>query len=194
MASSSSLDRIILTPRVRHQLEFLLIGLSALYVRESTGAARLRRGTTAAGQISSQVKRMVCAEPSPGPTSEADHALPLERQAAAAYLLFLSVRDLHEGAVLALIDQHELVAAELDAGVHARDALARYHDVIVVGTADSDARVALIHQQLAVVELQTHGARRGRFAELSRRALTQALDARLVLAFYLFAQAPHVIE
>jgi hypothetical protein len=100
-----------------------------------------------------------------GHASEADNALPLELQAVVAYERFLSVGTLHESAVCALIDQYKkLVMGDLDAGVQARDEVTLYDHVTVVGTADGDARVPFIHQQLAVTEPQTqsHAARRMR--------------------------------
>src|SRR4029077_340132 len=54
-------------------------------------------------------------------TSETDHPLPLDLQAVAPHERFFAVGALHEGAVRALIDQHELVAIDLDARMQARD-------------------------------------------------------------------------
>src|SRR4029077_12602767 len=71
-----------------------------------------------------------------GPTSEADHATPLKVRAVAAYERFLSVGGLHVGAVGTLIDQYELVATDLDAGVRQRDPFAHHHDVQVLAAAN----------------------------------------------------------
>src|SRR5579872_3405723 len=69
---------------------------------------------------------------------EADHPLSLDLQAVAPHEGFLAVGCLHERAVGALVDQHELVAADLDARVQARDQVALDHDIVVLGTADGD--------------------------------------------------------
>src|SRR6185312_6920274 len=50
-----------------------------------------------------------------GQASESDHALPLDLQAVTPDEGFLAVVGLHERAVGALIDQHELAAVDLDA-------------------------------------------------------------------------------
>src|SRR5436305_4081155 len=102
-----------------------------------------------------------------GQAPEADHALALDLQAVAAHERFLAVGALHEGSIGALIDQHELVAADLDAGVQARDEVALNHHVVVLGPADGDARMALVDQQLPILPLQAQaqvmsGARLGR--------------------------------
>jgi len=98
--------------------------------------------------------------------SEADHAPPTDLQDVAAHVQLLSLGGLHEGAVRTLIDQCELNATDLDAGVQARDHVALDHDVVFLGATNGDARLALIHQQLAIIEPQpqTHAACRGRIA------------------------------
>ena len=48
---------------------------------------------------------------------EADHPLTSDLQAVAAHERFLTVRALHEGAVGALVDEHELVTVDLDTRV-----------------------------------------------------------------------------
>src|SRR6185369_17538513 len=95
-----------------------------------------------------------------GQASEADHAPPLELPDVLAYEQFLSVVSLYERAVRALVDQYELAATDLDAGVQARAQAALHYDVILLGTANGDARGALVHHQLAVIEPQpqTHAA------------------------------------
>ena len=52
-----------------------------------------------------------------GEASEAEHAVPLDLQDVAAYEQFLSVAGLHEGAIRALVDQHELSATDLEGRV-----------------------------------------------------------------------------
>src|SRR5437588_2342607 len=68
-----------------------------------------------------------------GHAPEADHALTLDLQAVAAHERFLAVGALHEGSIGALIDQHELVAADLDAGVPARGEAGLPHPVAGLG-------------------------------------------------------------
>src|SRR6516165_5789520 len=89
-----------------------------------------------------------------GQPPESDHALAADLQAVAAHERLLAVRALHEGAVGALVDEHELVTIDLDARVQARDQVAFDDDVIVFGTSDGDARMALIEQQLPVIASQ----------------------------------------
>src|SRR5438046_3584902 len=90
-----------------------------------------------------------------GQAPEPNHAPALDLQAVAAHERLLAVGALHERAVGALIDQYELVAADLDARVQARDQVALDHHVVVFGPADGDARMPLIEQQLAILTAQT---------------------------------------
>ena len=91
-----------------------------------------------------------------GQAPETYHAAPFDLQAVAAYEQFVSVSRLHKGTVRALIEQNnESVVADLDPGVHTRDEVAFHHDVIVIGAANRDARMALIYQPLVLIELQT---------------------------------------
>ena len=107
---------------------------------------------------------MVCGESLLGKPAEPDHSLAADLQAVATHEGLLAVRALHECAVGALVDQHELVAIDLDARMQARDQIALHHHVVVLGTSDGDARVPLVDQQLAVVaaQPQAHAARRPR--------------------------------
>jgi len=97
----------------------------------------------------------------------------LDLQAVAAHKRLLAVSALHERAVGALIDQHELVAADLDARVQARDQVAFHHHVVVLGTADGDARMPLIDQQFAILtpQPQPHVVRRPWLARNPRTML-----------------------
>jgi hypothetical protein len=54
-----------------------------------------------------------------------------------------------------------VAATDHDAGVQARAQMAFNYDVILVGTANGDARGALLHHKLSVIEAQpqTHAAR-----------------------------------
>jgi len=117
---------------------------------------------------------------------------------------FLSVDGLHESAIRALIDQYETVATDLDARVQARDEVTLHHEVIVLGTADGDARLAFIHQQLSVIKLQTqtHPACRGRIARdpghndssVCIRARAFALDYTEVLSTRYINPSPRIRE
>src|SRR3989440_4504684 len=89
-----------------------------------------------------------------GQAPEADHPLALDLQAVATHERLLAVGALHERAVGALIDQYELVAADLDARVQARDQVALDHHVVVLGPADGDAGMPLIDQQFAILTAQ----------------------------------------
>jgi hypothetical protein len=77
-----------------------------------------------------------------------------------AYEQFLSVAGLYEGPIRALVDQYEVAATDHDAGVQARAQVALDYDIILLGTANGDARGELVHHQLAVIEPQpqTHAA------------------------------------
>src|ERR1700758_1090046 len=99
-----------------------------------------------------------------GQTPESNHALSPDLQAIAAHERLLPVGALDESAAGALIDEHELVAVDLDARMQARDQVAFDHDVVVLGAADGDTRVPLVDQQLAVIasQPQPHGPRRTR--------------------------------
>src|SRR6516165_12766141 len=96
-----------------------------------------------------------------GQAPEADYALPLELQGVLVYEQFLSVAGLYEGPVCAPVDQYEVAATDHDAGVQARAQAAFNYDVILVGTANGDARGTLIHYQFSVIEPQpqTHAGR-----------------------------------
>src|SRR6266513_707444 len=78
-----------------------------------------------------------------GQAPEPDHAPALDLQAVAAHERLLAVGALHE-----------LVAADLDARVQARDQVALDHHVVVFGPADGDARMPLIDQQFAILTAQ----------------------------------------
>src|SRR6185437_9024560 len=62
----------------------------------------------------------------------------------------LPPQGLHEGAVGALVYQHELVAAELDPCVQAGDEIPLHDEIVVLGTPDGDARVMLVDHYLTV--------------------------------------------
>src|SRR5438046_10766867 len=68
-----------------------------------------------------------------GQAPEPNHAPALDLQAVAARERLPAVGALHERAVGALIDQYELVAADLDARVQARAQVALAHPAVGVG-------------------------------------------------------------
>jgi len=84
------------------------------------------------------------------------------------------------------------------------DPVALRHDVIVLGTADGDARLAFIHQQLSVIKLQTqtHPACRARIARdpghndssVCIRARAFALDYTEVLSTRYINPSPRIRE
>jgi hypothetical protein len=67
---------------------------------------------------------------------------------------------LHERSVRALIHQHELVPAQLDTRMQARDQVALDDEVVVLGAADGDAGLLIIELELAVLasQAQAHEA------------------------------------
>ena len=85
--------------------------------------------------------------------AETDQSLSLDLHAVAAHEGFLAVDGLHEGAIGALVDEHELVAIDLDARVQSRDQVALDDEVVVFRAPDGDVRVA-----------DVNGGPRGRYA------------------------------
>src|SRR5262245_34777877 len=75
-----------------------------------------------------------------GHAPETDESFALDLHAVTAHEQLLAAFSLHERAIRGLIDQHELVAIDLDARMQARDQVAADHEVVVVGAADRDVR------------------------------------------------------
>ena len=69
---------------------------------------------------------------------------------------------LHERAVGALVDQHELVAADLDARVQAGNEVSLDDDVVVLGAPDGDAGALLVDDQFPIVAQRSRSRSRRR--------------------------------
>ena len=91
--------------------------------------------------------------------AQADHAFACELRAVAANEDLLAGIRLHERAVRALVDERELVAARLDARVHARDQIALDDDVVLLGAAQGRALAPLADGDLAALIAQAQPLR-----------------------------------
>ncbi len=96
--------------------------------------------------------------------AKADGALALDLQAVAANEGFFPVRVLHERAIGALVDEHELTSTDLDAGVETGNQVSLDHHVVILRPSNRDAGMLLVNDELAVVcaDAQTQEADRAR--------------------------------
>src|SRR5215471_8948879 len=94
-------------------------------------------------------------------TTEADHSLARELRAVATdENLFAGVR-LHERTVRALVDECELVAADLDPRVHAGDQIAFDDEVVLLRAAQRRALAALADRDLSALVAEAQPLRAG---------------------------------
>ena len=87
--------------------------------------------------------------------AEPDQSLAANLHRVAAHEGFLAVLADHERAVGALIDQHELVAVELDPRVQPGNQIALDDEIVLLGAAHGDVGAPILHQDLLALIAQS---------------------------------------